>query len=140
MMVDEPKKDGSKPWLGYVMKAAGLLVVSSVGFVASLIWKEYEKIGASQTAIERRLGLLEEDKAKWATLAAMEQKLVDLRIRMEVMRQVWSYEYGREIPTGFPKRSGEPRLVPPEELFRDIENYRNMMQQKIPPEYMEKKK
>ncbi len=124
--------------LGPLMKGVIGLSLGLLGFVASLIWKGYERIEEGQASIEERLSTIEQDNAKWATLASMEERLMELRTRVEVMRQVWSYEYEREIPTGFEKKPGAPVLTPPEELFRDVEKYRNMQQQRIPQKKFKK--
>ncbi len=120
---------------GSVMKGIIGLSLGLLGFVASLIWDGYKEIAQDQTVIQDRIRMLEEDKVKWATLAAMEQQILDIRIQIEVMRQVWAYEYGRSIPTGFPKKQGKPVLTPPEELFRDVEKYKAMRQQRMPQQF-----
>ncbi len=125
----EAKETPAKTGWNFVFKAVGILLVSLAGFVASLIWKGYEKIEASQESISTRLEAIELDTNKWKTLLKHEDQIFDLRVRLEVMRQVWSYEYGRQVPTGFPSKPGKPVLVPPAELFRDIENYRNIQRQ-----------
>ncbi len=136
-MPDTPPPDAPKGsgLFGSVMKGVIGLSLGLLGFVASLIWDGYKEIAQDQTVIEDRIRMLEEDKVKWATLAAMEQQILDLRIQIEVMRQVWAYEYGRSVPTGFPKKQGKPILTPPEELFRDVEKYRAMQQQKMPQQF-----
>lgn len=115
-----------------VWKASVGLLVGAVTWAGSSVMREYDRIRDSNAAMEKRIEELEQDKAKWATLAALEQKQLEMRIQLEVMRQVWEFQYQREVPTGFPKRIGEPVLRPPDELFRDIDRYKAMQQQKMP--------
>jgi hypothetical protein len=116
---------------GTVKYLLSAVTVGLLSFFGSLIWRSFEKIEESQASIGRRLDSLEQDKSKWATLAELDREVTQLRIQVEVMRQVWSYEYNRNVPTGFP-RPGNPVLMPPEELFRDVDIYKNLLQQKYP--------
>jgi len=122
----------SKFW-PLIWKGGAGLLVALITWIGSYVLKEYNTLVDSHSTMEKRLEELEQDKAKWATLAALEDKQIEMRIQLEVMRQVWSYEYGRKVPSGFPERPGEPALRPPEDLFRDVDRYRAMQQQKMPP-------
>lgn len=130
--VEEAVEKAGKLW-PLLWKAAAGLLVALLTWIGSYISKEYDKIKESNAAMEKRIEELEQDKAKWATLAALEEKQLEMRIQLEVLRQTWSYEYGRKVPTGFPERPGEPALKAPEELFRDVERYKAMQQQRTPP-------
>lgn len=114
-------------------KLSATVLFGLVTWLGGYISKEYEKIKDTNAAMEKRIEELEQDKAKWATLAALEERQLEMRIQLEVMRQTWSYEYGRKVPTGFPDKPGEPSLKPPDELFRDVDRYRSMQQQKMAP-------
>lgn len=116
-----------------VLKYSSALLIALLTWLGSYISKEYDKIKVSNAAMEKRLEELEQDKAKWATLADLQEQQLQMRIQLEVMRQVWSYEYGRAVPAGFPLRQGQPELKPPAELFRDVDRYRNMQEQKVAP-------
>jgi hypothetical protein len=132
--VADDRSDGSAKGSGvggavkYILSAVSVGLVS---FFGSMIWRSFEKIEESQASIGRRLDSLEQDKSKWATLAELDREMTQLRIQVEVMRQVWSYEYNRNVPTGFP-RPGNPVLTPPEDLFRDVDTYQKLLQQKYP--------
>lgn len=124
--------DKPKSFWPLVWKSGAVLFLSFLSLVGGFVWKEYQSFRGEWNALNKRLESLEDDKAKWATLAEMEKKILEQKIQIEVMRQVWSYEYGRQIPEGFGSKSGQPVLVPPEDLFRDIEKYRAYQQQRIP--------
>jgi len=128
-MPDETKPKALWP---IIWKAGAVLFLSFLSMIGGFLWKELEAFRGEWSALNKRLESLEDDKAKWATLADMERKILELRVQTEVMRQVWSYEYGREVPDGFSPKPGHPVLTPPSELFRDIEKYRAYQQQKIP--------
>jgi len=121
-----------KPSTSGVMKTIMAMVGASLlGFFGKFVWGHFEEVQKNQETIIKRLDQLEEDKTKWATMAEIDRRTRDLQIQVEILRQVWSYEYGRQVPTGFPK-TGEPKLIPPEELFKDVDEYRKMQQQKLP--------
>jgi hypothetical protein len=109
------------------------LLVALLSWMGGYVSKAYDKFQESNAAMEKRLQDLEQDKAKWATLASLEQKQMEMQIQLEIMRQVWSWEYNRKVPTSFPERSGEPVLKAPAELFRDVDRYKMIQQQKMPP-------
>ena len=132
---EEPEVDEKtvgKLW-PLLWKTGSGALIAILTWLGSYIAKEYDHIKQTNSAMEKRIEELEQDKAKWATLASLEEKQLELRIQLEVMRQVWSYEYGRKVPTGFPEKVGEPTLKPPAELFQDIDKYRAMQQQKVIP-------
>jgi hypothetical protein len=128
-MPDETKPKSFWP---LVWKTGAVLFLSFLSMIGGFLWKELDAFRGEWGALNRRLESLEDDKAKWATLADMERKILELRVQTEVMRQVWSYEYGRSVPSGFSPKQGHPVLTPPEDLFRDIEKYRAYQQNKIP--------
>lgn len=136
-MSKEPAEDGDekepKSFWPILWKLSATALFGLVTWLGGYISKEYEKIKDTNALMEKRIEELEQDKAKWATLAALEERQLEMRIQLEVMRQTWSYEYGRKIPTGFPDKAGEPTLKPPAELFRDVDRYRSMQQQKVEP-------
>lgn len=127
---EEPEPKSFWPW---VWKTGAMGLVAMLTWLGGYVAKEYERYKEVQSALDRRLADLEQDKAKWATLASLEQQQMELKIQLEVMRQVWSYEYGRNVPTGFPVRQGQPELKPPAELFRDIDRYKAIQEQKMGP-------
>ena len=132
-----------------VLVVAGMLVTG----LATLVWRDYEatklkhdvetaaireKMEKDNSAIHHKLAELsslltevKNERDKWMQIARNEKDVLDLRQRVEVMRQVWSYEYGREVPTGFPSKIGKPLLKAPERLIQDIDRYRNMKQQAV---------
>jgi len=130
MSEDTGKKE--KPSMSGVMKTIMAMVGASLlGFFGKFVWGHFEEVQKNQEALIDRIKSLEDDKSKWATMAEIDRRSREQQVQLEVMRQVWSYEYGRQVPTGFPK-TGEPKLIPPEELFKDIDRYRDMQQQKYP--------
>lgn len=131
--VEKVIKKGGKGISSLIQKGIIALLIASFTWVGSYISNEYQKVKSDWENIGKRLADLEQDKAKWNTLAELQEQQLQMRIQMEVMRQTWSYEYGRNVPTGFPSRPGEPVLKPPSELFRDVERFRSMQEQKVMP-------
>lgn len=127
------KKGGKGPWKDLIQKAVAAALVAWLTWLGSCISKEYEALKADHAAIEKRLGALEQDQAKWATMAQLQDEQVQMKVQLEILRQVWSYEYGRHVPTGFPSKAGEPDLKLPADLQRDIERYKNMQEQRVAP-------
>lgn len=132
--IEEAVEKGGRVW-PFLWKAGAALLVALVTWIGSLISKEYGRMTDAVAVMEKRLGELEQDKTKWATLASLEERQLEMRIQLEVLRQVWSYEYGRRVPTGFPEKPGDPVLKPPPELFQDVDRYRAMQRQRfLPPD------
>lgn len=152
------KEENTQPTKGgiwsQVGKGVAILAAAVITWAVTLFWDEFQEVKGAHEAVRTELNAkyekakkdhaeteellkdriknLESDNAKWATMAKMQEDIVRLKTQQEVMRQVWSYEYGREVPTGFPKRQGEPKLVPPEELFRNVDQYRMIQQKRYP--------
>lgn len=131
--VEKVIKKGGKGISSLIQKGIIALLIASFTWIGSYVSNEYQKVKADWESMGKRLADLEQDKAKWATLAELQEQQLQMRIQLEVMRQTWSYEYGRNIPTGFPSKAGEPALKPPAELFRDVDRYRSMQEQKVMP-------
>lgn len=131
--VEKVIKKGGRGVSSLIQKGIIALLIASFTWVGSYISNEYQRVKTEWETIGKRLADLEQDKAKWNTLAELQEQQLQMRIQMEVMRQTWSYEYGRNIPTGFPSKAGEPVLKPPAELFRDVERFRSMQEQKVMP-------
>jgi hypothetical protein len=131
--VEKVIKKGGKGIGSLVQKGIVALLIAVLTWIGSYISSEYQKIRTDWETMTKRVAELEQDKAKWATLADLQEQQLQMRIQLEVMRQTWSYEYGRAVPTGFPSRPGQPELRPPAELFRDVDRYRNMQEQKVAP-------
>lgn len=132
-MPEETEKTTKSTIWVHLGKAVALLAVGIVSWATTHFSSQFSDLSDIQGTHHARLSQLESDNAKWATMARMEKDIMELRIQVEIMRQVWSYEYGRSVPTGFPSRPGKPDLVPPEELLRDLEAYKMMRQQQAPP-------
>jgi len=125
------RKKGKGGWGDLVQKGIAAALVAFLTWLGSCISKEYEVLKADHEAIGKRLATLEQDQAKWATLADLQDQQIQMKSQLEILRQVWSYEYGRRVPTGFPSKDGEPDLKPPTDLLRDIERYKSMQEQRV---------
>lgn len=113
-------------------------------FFAGLVWRSYEKSNEMMDTLTKRLEKLEEDKSKWGTLTELHNKLVTMD--REVYRMQGIFDYAAAVEKGVPKTSAELRLAlpeipkppvtqlkPPNELFKDPEDYQRIQQQKFPP-------
>ena len=125
------RKKGKGGWGDLVQKGIAAALVAFLTWLGSCISKEYEALKVDHEAIAKRLATLEQDQAKWATLADLQDQQLQMKAQLEILRQVWSYEYGRKVPTGFPSKEGEPEIKPPPALLRDIERYKNMQEQRV---------
>lgn len=133
-MVDNKEAaDEPRTFLPWLWRAGAMGLVALVTWLGGYASKQYDRWIETQAVLEKRLAELEQDRAKWITLSDLEEKQIDLRIQVEILRQVFGYEYGRNIPTGFPQRPGQADLKPPAELFRDLDKYKAMQQQKVAP-------
>ena len=126
------KKKGKGGWGDLVQKGIAAALVALITWLGRCVSKESEALKADHEAIGKRLTALEQDQAKWATLADLQDQQLQMKIQLEICRQVWSYEYGRRVPTGFPSKEGEPEIKPPADLLRDIERFKNMQEQRVP--------
>lgn len=141
-MSDDEKKAPASA--SAVLKAAlALVAMSLLTFFASHLWSVAERLEAAHQETRERLQDLESDKAKWATLADLHNKQTETEVQLEVMRQVWTYEYDREVPQ--PKRRIGPKLPDaPEPVVEDQkpldpEQYRKMREHQYPNEPSRKK-
>jgi hypothetical protein len=125
------KKKGKGGWSDLIQKGIAAALVAFLTWLGSCVSKEYETLKSDHEAIAKRLATLEQDQAKWATLADLQDQQHQMKTQLEILRQVWSYEYGRKVPTGFPSKEGEPDLKPSADLLRDIERYKNMQEQRV---------
>lgn len=131
--VEKVIKKGGKGIGSLVQKAIATLIVAGITWLGTYISKQYDKVKTDHESISKRLDILEQDQAKWATLADLQEQQIQMKIQLEILRQVFTYEYNRKVPTGFPERPGEPDLKPPAELFRDVERYKSMQEQRVAP-------
>jgi len=125
------KKGGKGGWGALLQKGIAAALVAFLTWLGSCISKEYDTLKAEHAAIEKRLATLEQDQAKWATLADLQDQQLQMKIQLEILRQVFSYEYSRKVPSEFPSKPGEPDLKPPGDLFRDVERYKSMQEQRV---------
>lgn len=119
-------------------------------FLAGVMWKAYERSQEAVTELRERVMKVEEDNAKWGTLAELHNKVILLD--REIYRIQGIQEYVRATAQGAPAPRPEPlpplvppdppkpqvqkppKLVPPDELFKSPEDYRQFQQQKYAPQ------
>jgi len=126
------RKKGKGGWKSLAQKAVAAGLVAFLTWMGSCISKEYDAMREAHAAFGKRLAALEGDQAKWATLAELQDQQVQMKIQLEILRQIFSYEYSRKVPSEFTSKPGEPDLKPPGDFFlRDVERYKNMQEQKV---------
>lgn len=146
-MSDTEKKSSS----GVITKILALFATGLIVFFASEIWRAYERTNDAMSALERRLGKLEEDQSKWGTLTEMHNRMILLDREMYKFQGIFQYAMERDRPlpmaTAPPKQPpsigpqavpekppSPPKLLPPDELFKNPDDFRKFQQHKYPQE------
>jgi hypothetical protein len=132
-MTDETttrKKDGMSGGLKTVLATVSVGLITWAG---QMIWSTYEKIETSQQEILKKIETLESDRARWASLAEMEDRMRRFEVQAAIM--TWLLEHGKIAEVGKP--GDIPLHVPsfdkldPDEYHRRMEQkYKNLQQQK----------
>lgn len=136
-MSEDTTKTGTPSAASIAKGVMALFAMGLISFFCSQIWNMVD--GAHDELIEMndRVKELEADKSKWATLAELHNRMLQMEAQQQVMERVWEYEYDREIPdptTRIGPRIG-PRLGPlpadgPELVPIDPEEYKRLQEQK----------
>lgn len=142
-------------------KFMSLFATGLVVFFASEIWRAYERTNDSISAVEKRLERIEADQSKWGTLTELHNKVVLIDRELYRFQGIYLYAADREkalpsakpepgvpipmlplpLPVPIPGESGKvappaerapEKLLPPDELFKNPEDYRRMQQHKFP--------
>lgn len=113
-----------------------ILATVSVGLITwagQMVWSTYEKIETSQQEILKKIDALEGDRARWASLAEMEDRMRRFEVQAAIM--TWLLEHGKIAEVGkpgdIPLRVPTFEKVDPDEYHRRMEQkYKNLQQQK----------
>jgi hypothetical protein len=105
-----------------------ILATVSVGLITwagQMIWSTYEKIETSQQEILKKIDTLESDRARWASLAEMEDRMHRFEVQAAIM--TWLLEHGKIAEVGKP---GDIPLHVPNFEKLDPDEYHRRMEQK----------
>ena len=108
-MADEKVK--TPLWAKILLAVLPVLAVGLVTFI-QYVFGAITTIEKQHVLMMERMRDIEDDRTKWATLAEHEKAFEALSTDAEVMRQVWEYHTGRQVPRPFPTRAGNPQLDP----------------------------
>lgn len=123
---------------GNLLKLFAVIGIALVVWLAQTIWTSLANIEESQAEFRNQLEKLESDEAKWAAMADMRNDVLRLQADLEIMRRVWEYEYGREVPAARPvEKAPEIKKEDIEEFLEqrtlEAEEFRRQAEQRVLP-------
>ena len=122
-------------------KAKVLVLTGSgalLGYMGKYAFTEIEYLGRQSSAMAARIVNLENDDAKWGTLAEQKKQLVELAIEVEVLKRTWfrrtldgePYEPAQTMPSMSPPPNPPPPSPAP--FVKSPEEFRLEQSAKYP--------
>jgi len=112
-----------------ILTGAGAML----GYFGNYAFTEIEALGRQTAAMAARVERLENDDAKWGTLAEQKKQLVDLAIEVEVLKRTWFRRAlnPRTQPTNEDELMEPPAMAPPP-FIKSPEEFRQEQNAKYP--------
>jgi hypothetical protein len=139
-------EEGKKPSVAGIVKAlTGTFGTGLVVFFAAQLWISHEKSKDEILELNRRIRDLEEDKSKWGTLTELHNKTVAMELEMARQKGIMegfvlAVQGGmvdKPVPSQkpvlpVPAPKPESNLKDPKDLFKNVEEFQKLQQQKYP--------